>query len=145
MSQGSNPSYAYNDAGSASNILANIIKQQYSAYQAQFVPEENKEINYATDPNTIPNAQKRAIGLTNQAFQAEGAGVNKQLETSGVMLTPDQKAQVQRQTQTSQGLSLADNANRAGSRAYDTVTSVLSGSQGAPSVPAGGGAPGLTG
>lgn len=124
---GGSQNYAFDQPGSASNILASILRQQYSNYQSMFVPEENKLIKFATDPNTIPNAQKRAMGLTEQSFKAGDAGFNKGLETSGVQLTPEQQASIGRQRQVNQQLATVDSANRAGVRTYDQVTGILSG------------------
>lgn len=137
---GGQPSYAYNNPDSASNVLAKIIAQQYSNYQSMFVPEENKLIKYATDPNTVPNAQKRAMGLTEQSFNAGNAGFNKGLETSNINMTPQQKASTDRQRQITQQLATVDSANRSGVRTFDSVTGILSGAQSAAGiVPSGGG------
>lgn len=140
MSTGGSQNYAFDQPGSASNTLAQIIKNQYAAYQAMFVPEENKSIKFATDPNTIPNAQKRAMGLTEQSFNAGNAGFNKGLETSNINMTPQQKASTDRQRQITQQLATVDSANRSGVRTFDSVTGILSGAQSAAGiVPSGGG------
>jgi hypothetical protein len=120
--------YAFDMPGSASNILAQIIKSQYANYNAMFVPEENKQIAFATDPNTIPNAQRRAMATTEGAFQGEQAGINKSLEAKGIHLTPDQQASVGRRNQVNQAMAVSDAANRSGARTYDTVSSILAGS-----------------
>lgn len=130
MGGSSGSSYDFNAPGSASNQLSNILRQQYANYQAVYVPEENKLINWATDPNTIPNAQKQAMGLTAGAFKSQQQGQQKSFNGSGITLTPQMQSALQRKNQIQQTVAVDDSANRAGISAYDNVSAALSGAPG---------------
>lgn len=128
---GGGTDYNFDAPGSASNQLAAIIRQQYANYQSMFVPEENKAIAYATNPNTVPEAGMQAMQVAGNSFNSQQQGQAMQLKTSGINLTPQQSAQLARRDQIAKTVATDDSANRAGISAYDNVSSILSG---APSV-----------
>lgn len=112
----------------ASQKLANIIAQQYANYQAVYQPIENQQIAWATDPNTINNAQIQAGAQADASSNSALTGLNKTLETSLSTLTPDQKAALQSKFGLQAALSKVGAMNRAGQQTYDTITQVLTGS-----------------
>lgn len=132
---GSSAQYNFDQPGSSSNLLAGILKQQYANFQQSFVPEENKLISYATDPNTIPNAQKRAMADASGGFAGQRAGMQKYLNTRGIQLPQQEMDQMNRRTQINQSAGLVDAANRAGVTTYDTINNVLAGSQSPTAIP----------
>jgi hypothetical protein len=132
---GSSTQYNFDQPGSASNLLSAILRNQYSNYKAMFVPEEAKLIDYATDPNTIPNAQKRAIADVQQGFRAENAGFQKNLNGTGIQLTKPQRDRLGITRGNTQALATVDAANRAGTQAYDTISNTLAGIPGQQALP----------
>jgi hypothetical protein len=145
---GGSTTYSFNQPGSASNILANVINAQWQNYQAQLVPQENKLIQWATNPNGPLQAAQQAQATTGAQFNAQQQGLNKTLRSEGITLTPDQQAALTRQKGVSETVASDDAANRAGQAAYNNQQMALTGSPGPTSLPAGTGAavtgPGLT-
>jgi hypothetical protein len=134
---GGSTSYSFMQPGSASNILANVINSQYQNYLAQFVPQENKLISFATDPNAPTASAQQAMATAGNAFQAQQQGLNKQLKSQGIVLTPDQKAALGRQQAVAKTTSMDDAANRAAISTYNLQNMALTGSPTAPALPAG--------
>ncbi len=135
---GGQTNYSFLDPGSASNTLAQLVQQQQANYQAMYAPVENQLIDYATNPNTIPNAQARAGANADIGSANAVAGLNKTLETQGIKLTPVQQQAQQRKLGLQTGLSKVGAMNTAGQQTYDTITSILSGGA-APNIAALGG------
>lgn len=138
MSGGGSTNYSFLDPGSASNTLAQLVQQQQANYQAMYEPVENQLIDYATNPNTISNAQARAGANASIASAGAAQGLNKTLEGQGIKLTPVQEQAQQRKLGLQASLSKVGAMNTAGQQTYDTISQVLSGGA-APNIAALGG------
>lgn len=77
---------------SASDMFASVTRDQWNNYVNTFVPIENKLIDYATNPNTIPDAMSDASKGVHDAFGAQQGAIQRRLQGLGVQLSPDEQA-----------------------------------------------------
>lgn len=91
---------------SANDLYSVLTRQQWQDYVTNFVPYENKLIEYATDPSVVSNAMSEASQDVGQSFDNQAASSARQLRSLGLTLDGDE----QRAAQRSLGLarSLAD-------------------------------------
>jgi len=75
----------------ASQTFAALTRQQWSDYVSNYVPYENKLIEYATDPNVVSNAMTEASGDVNTAFDRIGNVNNMRLKGLGLTLNADEQ------------------------------------------------------
>jgi hypothetical protein len=75
----------------ASQTFAALTRQQWADYVANYVPYENKLIEYATDPNVVTNAMTEASGDVNTAFDRIGNVNNMRLKGLGLSLNADEQ------------------------------------------------------
>lgn len=90
----------------ASDTFAQLTRDQWQSYITNFVPYENKLIDYATDPGVVSSAMKSASTDVNSAFDNQ-AGV-QQRRLSGLGLTLDASEQAASTRSTGLARSLAD-------------------------------------
>lgn len=101
---------ATNSSTYASDMLAEVTRQQWADYVSTFIPIENQLIKYATDPAVVSNAMSEASQNVNQAFNAQEGATQRNLKGLGITLSEDERAAQTR----SMGLarSLADVGNQ---------------------------------
>lgn len=90
--------------GSADSLFALATRQQWSNYVNNFVPIENKLIQYATDPGVVTQAMQQASQNVNNAYTAQQASTQRRLQGMGVSLSPDEQAAYNRQFSLSKSL-----------------------------------------
>jgi hypothetical protein len=77
---------------SASDLFAQITRQQWADYMNTFVPLENQLIKYATDPGVVSGAMSKASEGVNDAFDAQEASSARRLRGLGLTLDADEQA-----------------------------------------------------
>jgi len=84
---------------SASDTYAAITRAQWNDYLTQIgVPQENKLIQYATDPTVVSNAMTEAGSDVNDAFDRQAGANQRRLSGLGLTLTPEEQAVSDRST-----------------------------------------------
>lgn len=97
----------------ASDMFAAVTRDQWSNYVNTFIPIENKLIDYATNPNTIPNAMADASQGVHQAFAAQQGSTQRRLQGLGVQLSPDEQAAQKRSSGLTESLADVQSQNTA--------------------------------
>lgn len=98
-----------NDSGPstyASDTFAALTREQWNSYITNFVPYENKLIEYATDPAVVSNSMKEASSDVNSAFDNQAGATQRRL--TGLGLTLDASEQQAMTRSTGLARSLAD-------------------------------------
>lgn len=75
----------------ATDTYAALTRQQWQDYVKNFVPFENKLINYATDPNVVTDAMSSASQDVNGAFDRQAGATGRRLAGLGLSLNPDEQ------------------------------------------------------
>jgi hypothetical protein len=75
----------------ASQTFAALTRQQWADYVQNYVPYENKLIEYATDPTVVSDAMAKASGDVNTAFDRVGDVNNMRLKGLGLTLNADEQ------------------------------------------------------
>ena len=84
---------------SVSDQYAALTRQQWNEYLTVLgVPQENKLIDYATNPATVSNAMSEASSDVNQAFDRQADVSTRRLQGLGLTLTPEEQTASTRQT-----------------------------------------------
>jgi hypothetical protein len=83
--------------GSVGEQYAALNREQWASYVRNFVPIENKLIEYATDPAVVDRAMTEASSDVTAAFDANEGAAERRLGTFGVTMTGDEKAASKRQ------------------------------------------------
>lgn len=110
---------------SAQNAFANLTRQQWADYVTQFVPYENKLIEYASDPATVSNAMNTASLNVNQAFDRQTDANSSRLQGLGLSLTPEEQAASTRSTGLARSLADVQAQNSARDAAMARQQSVI--------------------
>jgi hypothetical protein len=76
---------------SAQEDYAALTREQWQSYITNFVPYENKLIEYATDPSVVSNAMSGASADVNAAFDSRAAGTARHLGGLGLTLDADEQ------------------------------------------------------
>lgn len=76
---------------SASDTFANLTRSQWANYITQWVPYENKFIDYATDPTVVSKAMQDASQNVTGAFDRQGAATEERLRGLGLTLNADEQ------------------------------------------------------
>lgn len=90
----------------ASDTFAALTREQWQSYITNFVPYENKLIEYATDPAVVTNTMQEASSDVNSAFDNRAASNTRRL--TGLGLTLDATEQAASTRSTGLARSLAD-------------------------------------
>jgi len=73
------------------DAYAALTRQQWQDYVQNFVPIENKLIQYATDPSVVTNAMQNASTDVTGAFDAQQGATQRRLKGFGVALDADEQ------------------------------------------------------
>lgn len=84
---------------SAQDLYASLTKRSWFDYMNTLgVPQENKLIDYATNPDTVKNAMSAASSDVTGAFDRQTVNTQRQLSGLGLSLSPDEQAAADRST-----------------------------------------------
>lgn len=82
----------------ASDVMAGLTRERWADYVSNFVPIENKLIDYATNPDTVNNAMASASADVAGAFSAREGAVARNLRGLGLTLNEDEQAAASKAT-----------------------------------------------
>jgi hypothetical protein len=109
----------------ANDLYADVTRQQWSDYVNNFVPVENKLIQYATDPNVVSGAMSGASTGVHQAFDAQQGATQRRLQGLGVQLSPDEQAAQKKSMGVTEGLADVQAQNTARDLTVQRQQSIL--------------------
>lgn len=110
---------------SANDAFAAMTRQQWDDYLSVWVPFENANIAYATDPATVDNAVKQARSDVAQSFDMQQGIQERRLRGLGVSLDADEQRANKRAMGLAEGLADVNAANVAQTRTRDRQRAVM--------------------
>jgi len=125
-----------NSKNFAQNAFAALTRQQWDDYLSNYVPEENRLINYATDETKPQDASYLAGRGIGAAFDQQRASTDRRLAGMGMTLNPEERAAADKQSRLSESLATVGAMNNARDATVQRQQSVI-GSP-APKLPQGG-------
>lgn len=111
--------------GAASDVYADLTRQQWQNYVSAYMPIENKIINYAMDTTEPQQAAQTASADVQAAYAAQQGATQRKLQGLGVTLSPEEQAASQRQTGLSQALADVNAQNVARAQTTAMQQSIL--------------------
>jgi hypothetical protein len=110
----------------ASDTYAAITRQQWNDYLTQIgVPQENKLIQYATDPTVVSNAMSEAGSDVNDAFDRQAGANQRRLSGLGLSLNPEEQAVSDRTTKLARSAADVQAQNNARDQTIDRQQSII--------------------
>lgn len=88
-----------------------LARDQWATYLQMFMPVEDSIINYATDPRISGQSAERAVGMVDQAFDANAGVQQRRRRAYGITLTGDEQAAVDRRANVDESLTKVHAAN----------------------------------
>lgn len=120
----------------AQNAFAALTRQQWDDYLQNYVPLENRLIQYATDEQAPQEAAYLAGRGIGQQFDQQRESTQRRLAGMGLQLTPEEQAAADKSSRLNESLATVGAMNNARDATLDRQRSVL-GSP-APQLPKGG-------
>ncbi len=111
--------------GYVNDQYAAMTRQAWQDYVANFVPYENKLIEYATDPNTVREAVSEARSDSTAAFDQAQLGTQQRLKGMGITLSADEQQAQTRQTGLARALTEVQAANTARDATLERQQSIV--------------------
>lgn len=112
-------------ATTASDIYANLTRQQWENYVSTFVPIENQLIQYATDKSLPGQAMQEARTDVDSAYASQAGQQARKLQGLGIGLDPSQQAAATRATGLSHALASVQAQNTARDITISNQQSIL--------------------
>lgn len=109
----------------AADSYAAVTRDQWQSYVQNFVPMENKLIEYANDPSVVANAMETAGQTATSAFDARQASTERRLRGMGVALDAEEQNAANRQFGLTKSLTDVNARNMAGAAARQRQQSIL--------------------
>jgi hypothetical protein len=119
----------------ASAALANLTREQWDTYLEQYVPQENRLIDYATDASAPTDAAAQAQYGVQGAFSRQQEATDRRMAGMGMTLNADEAASAQKQTGLAGALASVNAANNAATATVQRQQGILGNP--APAVPKG--------
>lgn len=107
------------------DTYAAMTRQAWQDYIANFVPFENRLIQYATDPNVVKEAVSEAREDATAAFDQAQLGTQQKLRGMGITLSADEQQAANRQTGLARALTEVQAANTARDATLDRQRSIM--------------------
>lgn len=120
----------------AQNAFAAITRQQWDDYLTQYVPMENRLIDYATDETKPQDAAYLAGRGVGAAFDQQRASTGRRLAGMGLELNPEEQAAADKQSRLSESLATVGAMNNARDATVERQRGIIG--QPAPQLPKGG-------
>ena len=73
-----------------------LTREMWDSYVADFVPYENKLIEYATSPTVVSDAMSGASDMVDKSFATQQAMTQRRLKGLGLELNPEEQEQQKR-------------------------------------------------
>jgi len=112
-------------ASTASDIYANLTREQWQNYVSTFVPIENQLIQYATDKSLPGQAMQQAGADVDSAYSTQAGQQARKLQGMGIALNPSEQAATARLTGLSHALSNVQAQNTARDLTISNQQSIL--------------------
>ena len=109
--------------------LTNLSRSQWEQSSNFLNSTQNRLIQYAENPNYIPQQREQAAQDVNTAYNNSSAGLTRTLSGMGVDPTAEQSGAIAKSTALSKGLASAAAGNQATQQGYATQMGVLTGGQ----------------
>lgn len=98
---------------SAQDLYASLTRRSWYDYMNTLgVPQENRLIDYATNPETVTNAMAEASADVTGAFDRQTTNTQRKLAGLGLSLTPEEQAASTRDTGIARSLADVGAQNR---------------------------------
>jgi hypothetical protein len=110
---------------SASDLYAQLTREQWANYVNTFVPIENALIKYATDTTLPGQEMAKASADVNAAYTQQAGATARRLRGLGVTLSPEEQAAQQKQYGLSKSLADVQSQNVAGDLTRQRQQSIL--------------------
>lgn len=120
----------------AQDAFAAITRQQWDDYLQNYVPMENRLIDYATDETKPQDAAYLAGRGVGQAFAQQRESAGRRLAGMGLELTPEEQAAADKQSRLDESLATVGAMNNASQATRDRQQSIIGNP--APQAPKGG-------
>lgn len=118
---------------SASDAYAAMTRQSWYDYMNTLgVPQENKLISYATDPNVVKDAMTEASSDVTGAFDRQQVATQRRLSGLGLTLNADEQQAADRSSSLARSLADVGAQNRVRDQTIARQQSIISGSAAAP-------------
>ena len=88
-----------------------MARDQWQSYLSMFMPIEDNLIQYATDIRNPGLAAERAVGVVDQAFDANAGAQERRRRAYGIKLTGDEQQAVDRRANLDESLATVQAAN----------------------------------
>jgi hypothetical protein len=88
----------------AGDAYAKLTRDMWDSYVTNFMPYENKLIEYANDPSVVTNAMSKASDIVDQSFQAQQASTTRRLKGLGLQLNDQEQAATDRSSSLAKAL-----------------------------------------
>jgi hypothetical protein len=95
----------------AQDTQAALARDQWATYLATFMPVEDQMISYATDPALSGQNAQRAVGMVDQAFDANAGAQERRRRAYGIRLTGDEQQAIDRRNNVEESLTKVHAAN----------------------------------
>lgn len=110
---------------SAQDQYARLTRELWTNYVQNFIPIEDKLIEYATSPETVTNAVSRAREGVASSFEAQKGTTQRRLMGLGVNLDPDEQQSFERSSAISNSLADVNVANQTARQTRQRQQSIL--------------------
>ena len=111
-----------------------LTRSMWDSYVTNFIPYENRLIDYASNPEVVSDAMAEASGFVDDSFNAQRAATGRRLRGLGLTLDEDEQQAADRSFGLSKSLADVTAQNVAGQLTRQRQQSVLGNP--APSAPA---------
>lgn len=102
-----------------------LTRSMWDSYVANFMPYENKLIEYATDPAVVTNAMAEASEMVGNSFDAQQQATQRRLKGLGLSLDADEQKAADRSYGLAKSLADVTAQNVAGQRTRERQQSIL--------------------
>lgn len=110
---------------SAGQAYAALTREMWANYITNFVPYENKLIEYATSPAVVSQAMSDASGFVNAQFDAQQGATERRMRGLGLQLDPDERRAATQSMALSRSLADVTAQNTARDRTMERQRSVI--------------------
>lgn len=111
---------------SAEDLYSSLTRRSWFDYMNTIgVPQENRLIDYATNPATVSNAMAEASSDVTGAFDRQSVNNQRRLSSLGLTLAPDEQAAVTRSEGLAKSLADVGAQNRARDQTVARQQSIL--------------------
>lgn len=102
-----------------------LTRSMWDSYVANYVPYENKLIEYATDPTVVSDAMAEASTAVTNSFDAQQQATGRRLKGLGLSLDADEQKAMDRSYGLAKSLADVTAQNVAGQRTRERQQSIL--------------------